>query len=181
MRLAEQDGFEAVRLRDVSREAGVALGTIYRRFRSKSDLLAAALDLETRQLQEHLQPDRIPGGEPIDRLTWFFGVATDMLVARPRLTGALLRAVASGDPEVAGKVTRYHDRMTSMIRQVMRGGPDHLPTDRETAVARILQAVWFASLVGWAGGLHGVDKVKQETVTAARLLLDGAPSGRSAG
>ena len=33
--LAEQGGFEAVRLRDVAAQANVALGTLYRRFRSK--------------------------------------------------------------------------------------------------------------------------------------------------
>ena len=42
--LAERDGFEAVRLRDVARLAKVALGTVYRRFQSKEDILVAALD-----------------------------------------------------------------------------------------------------------------------------------------
>src|SRR5262245_25646057 len=41
--LAEKGGFEAVRLRDVAAQAGVALGTLYRRFRSKEELLLAAL------------------------------------------------------------------------------------------------------------------------------------------
>ena len=40
--LAEQGGFEAVRLRDVASHAGVAMGTLYRRFHSKEDLLVAA-------------------------------------------------------------------------------------------------------------------------------------------
>ncbi len=44
--LAEKGGFEAVRLRDVASHAGVALGTLYRRFRSKEDLLLAALELQ---------------------------------------------------------------------------------------------------------------------------------------
>ncbi|MGH0031401.1 MAG: helix-turn-helix domain-containing protein [Myxococcota bacterium] len=43
--LAEQGGFEAVRLRDVAAQANVALGTLYRRLRSKEDLLLAALEL----------------------------------------------------------------------------------------------------------------------------------------
>ena len=37
--LAERGGFEGVRLRDVAAHADVALGTLYRRFRSKEDLL----------------------------------------------------------------------------------------------------------------------------------------------
>ena len=55
--LAEQGGFEAVRLRDVAAHAGVALGTLYRRFRSKEDLLVAArLDAEVERRQK---PHRI--------------------------------------------------------------------------------------------------------------------------
>lgn len=35
--LAEQGGFEAVRLRDAAAHAGVAMGTLYRRFRSNPE------------------------------------------------------------------------------------------------------------------------------------------------
>ena len=45
--LAESGGFEAVRMRDVAAHAGVALGTFYKRFRSKEDLLVAALEMES--------------------------------------------------------------------------------------------------------------------------------------
>ena len=44
--LAEKDGFQAVRLRDIAAQADVALGTVYRRFKSKEDILLAALGLE---------------------------------------------------------------------------------------------------------------------------------------
>ena len=37
--LADEGGFEAVRLRDVASASGVALGTVYRNFTSKEDLL----------------------------------------------------------------------------------------------------------------------------------------------
>ncbi len=42
--LAEEGGFENVRQRDVASRAGVALGTLYKSFRSKEDILSAALD-----------------------------------------------------------------------------------------------------------------------------------------
>ena len=49
---AEKGGFEAVRLRDVASKAGVALGTLYRHFRSKEDLLMAGLSLEAEALSQ---------------------------------------------------------------------------------------------------------------------------------
>ena len=57
VRLAEQGGFEAVRLRDVASHAGVALGTLYRYFGSKDHLMASALlawgDTGLRERPEH--------------------------------------------------------------------------------------------------------------------------------
>ena len=44
--LAEKGGFSAVRLRDVAEQAGVALGTVYKRFQSKEDMLMAALEMQ---------------------------------------------------------------------------------------------------------------------------------------
>ena len=43
MELATEGGYDAVQMREVGTEAGVALGTIYRYFSSKDDLLAAVL------------------------------------------------------------------------------------------------------------------------------------------
>ena len=60
--LAERGGFEAVRLRDVAAHAGVALGTLYRRFRSKEDLLVAALEQETRAVAQRIR-QRPPKGD----------------------------------------------------------------------------------------------------------------------
>ena len=52
LRLAADGGYDSVQMRDVSAEADVALGTIYRYFSSKDHLLVAAmvewmLELET--------------------------------------------------------------------------------------------------------------------------------------
>ena len=65
--LAEQGGFEAVRLRDVASRAGVALGTLYRRFRSKEDLLLAALHQELGDLRERVEHRPPEGDTPLER------------------------------------------------------------------------------------------------------------------
>ena len=48
--LAERDGYQAVRLRDVAASAQVALGTVYKRFASKEEILIAALEQESEKL-----------------------------------------------------------------------------------------------------------------------------------
>ena len=41
-------------------------------------------------------------------------------------------------------------------------------------VGQALVNVWFASLTGWASGLHGVEAIIADTHSAAELILDGS-------
>ncbi len=175
MDLAERDGYDAVRLRDLAEQAGVALATVYRRFSCKEDILAAALDLQVSQMLELMRDAEIPGADGVERLLWFFTMATDALAARPKLSSAMLRTVASGVPELAERVTRYHGRMVTLLIGVYRGHFDDVPpTPTEHTLAVLLQRVWFGALVGWTGGLHGHEPVIAQVEAAARLLVAGS-------
>jgi AcrR family transcriptional regulator len=173
--LAEQGGFEAVRLRDVAAHAGVALGTLYRRFRSKEDLLIAALEQEIGDYRERLIQRPPKGDTRLDRVTSFFQGATRALCRRPNLARAMIRAVATGDPELTQKMGSFHGRVGELVTMALRGAPapgeDAAPSDEERVLARSLQMVWFASLVGWSGGLHGQAGIVQQTRAAAELML----------
>jgi len=172
--LAESDGFDAVRLRDLAAKADVALGTVYRRFSSKEDILAAALERQVSQVHATLRDHPIPGDQPEERLDALFQMTTDALAAHPKLAAAMLRTVASGEPDLSEKVLRYHGRMTEIILGAYRGHFDgSLPSPAEQDLAHLLQNVWFASLVGWTGGMHGVDTVLETTRRATRLVLAG--------
>jgi AcrR family transcriptional regulator len=179
--LAEQGGFEAVRLRDVASHAGVAMGTLYRRFRSKEDLLIAALELETRELERRVRQRPPKGADARERVAAFFGIATRGLIRRPNLARALLRAAACGEPGLAKQVAAFHDRMEGMVVAALRGKPDpsgdsELSAECEISLAHSLTLVWFALLVGWSGGLHGQATVIEEMSTNVELLLLGARS-----
>ncbi|MDH3212465.1 MAG: TetR family transcriptional regulator [Myxococcales bacterium] len=173
--LAEKGGFEAVRLRDVAAHAGVALGTLYRRFRSKEDLLLAALELEILDHEQLLERRRLRGATPLERLTSFFQTMTRALCRRPNLARALVRAVATGEPGLTQKVAAFHTRIEDLITVALRGRGEsasgQAPSEEERTLAYTLQLVWFASLVGWAGGLHGQAAIVEQTRTAAELML----------
>jgi hypothetical protein len=97
---------------------------------------------------------------------------------RPQFARAMLRAMASGDAQMASKVAGFHSRMTRLIVAALRGKPVDLSrdlsaatsTERERQVAFMLQNVWFASLVGWAGGLHPTRDIAARIRTAAALM-----------
>jgi AcrR family transcriptional regulator len=173
--LAEKGGFEGVRLRDVAAHADVALGTLYRRFRSKEDLLLAALEQQIEDQGERLSRRPPRGDTPLERVTNFFLGTTRALCRRPNLARAMIRAVATGEPELTQKMAAFHDRMTEYIATALRGElvtgqPDRF-SDDERAIARSLQMVWFASLVGWSGGLFGQPGIVDQTRAAAVLML----------
>lgn len=172
--LAERDGYEAVRLRDLADRAGVALATVYRRFACKEDILAAALDQQVAVAAELLQGADIPGDGPEERLQWFFRMSTQLLEQQPKLAAAMLRTVACGVPEVAERITRYRARVTTIILTIYRGEDgDTGATPDERMLAHLLQNVWYGGLVGWTGGVHDAETILVQTDAAIRLLVAG--------
>src|SRR3954452_18309962 len=66
--LAAEGGYDAVQMRDVAARAEVALGTLYRHYSSKDQLLLAALAEQATTLRERLQHRPPRGNTPADRL-----------------------------------------------------------------------------------------------------------------
>lgn len=175
MDLAEKDGFDNVRLRDVSANAKVALGTVYRRFHNKEDILAAALEVQVVALEARMKEHPTGGATAEERLNAFFRLATAGLLRRPKLAAAMLRTVASGEPDLADKVTRYHGTMTQLVVNAIRG-PEGVQADvriPDLTAAFFLQQLWFGALVGWTAGLIEPALIGEQMKTAIRVILAG--------
>jgi AcrR family transcriptional regulator len=179
--LAEEGGFDNVRQRDVAANAGVALGTLYKSFRSKEDLLSAALDREAEQLERRMETNPAKGDSALERVVALFQIVTRGLCRKPNYARAVLRAMASGVPEVAGNVAAYQGRMNGLIIAAMRGigrmgyaeATTSPPTQDEMMLAFYLQQLWFASLVGWSAGLFDQAAIIDQVRTAGALLMKG--------
>ena len=176
--LAERDGYQAVRLRDVAATAQVALGTVYKRFASKEEILIAALEQESEKLVAKIGKKPVPGDDSRKRVGFVFSALTKGLLRRPNLAKALVRSLASGDPNITERVASFHALITALVMAAIRG---EAPADeavwggevdeRERTIASILQNVWFASFVGWAGGLHDGPQLLEDVDKTAALLL----------
>src|SRR5579885_3292976 len=167
--LGAEGGYDAVQMREVATQAGVALGTIYRYFSSKDHLLAEAqvewlLDLDRRV---STRPPK--GGRVADRVVDVLRRATRAMEQEPRLAEALLVALTSNDPEAA----RCQRETGDVITRIMAGA---FPSDFDAAVrddiVRVLGHVWFSSLIGWVNRWFGFEHVGEEIELAAHLLLD---------
>jgi len=177
--LADEGGFQAVRLRDVAEKSEVALGTLYKYFRSKEDLLLFALNEEVARLEAGMVSSPADGNTPLARVGDVFERATAGILAKPQFATAVLRAVAVGDPETALKIASLQLRVTRLIVAAIHGyGPDlsaplqdSAGSAHEQALAFALQQVWFASLVGWSAKLHPESAIIEQVHSAATMLL----------
>lgn len=171
--LAEEGGFDAVRQRDVASRAGVALGTLYKRFPSKEGILVTALELETTKMVERITAEPFDGESPVERVNVLLDTMTRTLCAKPNLAKALIKAITSGDPDLTERVASYHTRITDLIAAALAG--DGLPPDdRAKRVAYLLQKVWFATLMGWMGGLHTQADIMEQVGEASEWIVRGA-------
>jgi AcrR family transcriptional regulator len=184
--LAEQGGFDNVRQRDVAEQAGVALGTLYKAFRTKEDLLSAALERQTQLLELRMEGRPAPGSTPVERVTSFFQTVTRAMCRKPRYARAVLRAMSSGEPEVAGHVAAYQGRMNRLILAALRGSAPISeaamkktpPTYKEAKLALVLQQQWFAGLVGWSANLLSQNEVVEQLTFVADALMRGIKDKR---
>ncbi len=178
--LAEKGGFEAVRLRDVAEQSDVALGTLYKYFRSKEDILLFALNEEIERLEQSMVARPRSSGTPYDRICEFFRRGTRALARRPQFARAMIRSMTAGDADTAMKIAALQLRIARAVTAALRGvAPEiHAPLDqsignaREQAIAFTIMQVWFSSLVGWAAGLHPERVVSEQVRRAAGLILD---------
>ncbi len=167
MKLAADGGYDAVQMRDVASEAGVALGTIYRYFASKDHLLAACQVEFARGEQRRLELRPTQGDTAADRVVDVLRRATRAQERQPQLTAAMVTAISSPDPAVSG----CQREVTAVMAAVLAGPMGDIDPKLKAEITRALSHVWFSALLGWVNGWTNVGAVGQELESAARLLL----------
>ena len=179
--MAERGGFDAVRQREVAAQAGVALGTLYKRFASKEELLMAALELEVEKFEQRLKTRPLKGPTTVDRLTSLFANALTGFVRKPNLGRATIRATTSGP--LSPSFMTYHSMLVGHIvntiddEEAIAAGDTPLTAEQKRIFALLLLQVWFTSLVGWATGVQDPKSVARQLRLAADIMLRGLFAG----
>lgn len=174
--LAVRGGVEAMQMRSVAERAGVALGTLYRYFPSKMDLVVAVvteeLDLLEGGIVRRPPTADTPAGRAVDVLLR----ATRGLMREPELADALVRSLIMAEVKIELDV-----RITDLVWRVAAGslaaegaGEDGPDIDREDVgyvLAGSLTSVWIFELVEVLKGRRDVDEVERRLHVAAERLL----------
>jgi AcrR family transcriptional regulator len=167
MTLAAKGGYDAVQMRAVAQEADVALGTLYRYFSSKDELLLAGLEQLAQEMQEQLREHPVQGRTSHERVSKVLRTLCDLLEAEPLLAHAVVTALSSSDPATAEHTAGVQARLTAMIADAVDGEA----IEDIDGVIKVLGMVWFSSMLAWVGGRAEVGTMAADLELASRLLL----------
>ena len=167
MRMAGEGGYEAVQMRAVAEESGVALGTIYRYFSGKDELLVAGLAGWLRRTRRRVEAAGIAGDTPAERLIGLLEQSAKRTQQRPMLMGALVTALGTTSPAATPHKLAAEQEMRAIVVTALGPAPG---LDAE-GIARVLAHVWSSSLSRWVSGLAPDGSLSHELTNAARLLL----------
>ena len=167
--LASEGGYDAVQMRDVAARAEVALGTLYRYFSSKDHLMVAALGEWTSELQERLRQRPPAGATAADRVIDTLRRVTRALERTPRVSSALITALASLSAEDEAALA-LADEVYGTIAEIISASMDG-DAERLRDPIRVLSHVWFAALLTWVRGWRSSKQMMADLETAVRLLM----------
>jgi TetR/AcrR family transcriptional regulator, cholesterol catabolism regulator len=167
--LASRGGVEAMQMRTVAERAGVALGTLYRYFPSKMDLVVAVVGEELDLLESSIER-RPPGAATAaSRAVDVLMRATRGLMREPELADALIRSLIMAEVQ-----TPFGDRMTGLLLRVSANGLSlDEASEEQLDLAGSLASVWVQELLEMLRGRRTYDQIQRRIETAAaRLLTD---------
>jgi TetR/AcrR family transcriptional regulator, cholesterol catabolism regulator len=170
--LAGEGGYSAVTMQAVADRAGLGRATLYRYFASKDHLLAEVALAWGAQLTTALRERRLGAETPAERVAEVILCVLDAAQREPRLTGAVLAAATSPDPEAV----RAGQRLGALI-----GGYLEVALGAAAATARderadLLGHVFFSTLLHTTSGRLAPEAAAASVRAAAHHLFpEGAP------
>jgi AcrR family transcriptional regulator len=167
-KLARDGGYEGVRMREVSEQSGVALGTIYRYFGSREYLVYLA----TKRWAERTATAAIPksrSGDTMELCLRQLGRVVRAYTREPLVLEAWVRARISGDPGVIEHERRVGDDPS--YGWAFWPPLDHLDPYFKSLLRMSVEQVWFAGVVQWASGQKTLPAVHENLERLVRFLF----------
>ncbi len=170
--LGAEKELERVQMQEVAKRAGVALGTLYRYFPSKTHLFVAVMLDRIDRLDA--QAERRPQGSlsPCDAVYETLVRAGRALLRAPLLANAMLQSAGTSNAAAvpdAAKIDRHFQRLL-----LDAAGIDE-PTTRDATVLRLVVALWFGLLQSALNSRTSIPEVESDLRVACDRLLGDLP------
>jgi AcrR family transcriptional regulator len=165
--IAAKGGYEAVHMRAVAQQAGIAVGTLYRYYPSKVHLLVSALGREFERIDTQTDGAAV-GGTPHQRVHQMISSLNRSWQRHPQLTEAMTRAFVFADDSAAAEVENVAKLAQGLLARSMSGGR---PTEDQYHLAQVICDVWLSNLLAWSTERASATEVSTRLDLAIRLLI----------
>ncbi|MQY29291.1 TetR/AcrR family transcriptional regulator [Nocardia aurantia] len=156
--------YDRVQMLDVAKRAGVAIGTLYRYFPSKSHLFSAVFE---QRISAFVGAEwSSPTGDPVADVGENLVALSRELLRTPRLCGAMMQAVAAGYVSGDEGVTPRLALVRAVIETLGRA-----PDEVDLGVIRLLTYSWWGVLVSWLSHKIAPAEAEADVRLAAQLIL----------
>ncbi|MBH0781015.1 TetR family transcriptional regulator [Nocardia bovistercoris] len=161
-------GADAVQMRDVAKRSHVALATLYRYFRSKEHLLAAALeDWQKRLTRRFLVASGRAGADPVSGVLDYLRRAQRAFHRNPGMTALMLQTMTSVDPEAKAAIDRMNQTNAELFDRLLEGMAPEVVSNLVFGINAALSSALAAVLTGGMDSNKSLDQVEW----VARTLL----------
>lgn len=165
--LATEKELARVQMHEVAKRAGVAIGTLYRYFPSKTHLFVAVMVEQIDQIRDNLDR-RPPAGQGPDAIYEVLVRATRALLRRPALSTAMIQsnsmANAATVPD-AGKVDRVFHQI------LLEAAGIENPSEDDSTAVRLMMQLWLGVIQSCLNGRISIPDAESDIRTACDLLL----------
>ncbi|WP_343235050.1 TetR family transcriptional regulator [Streptomyces sp. SID10853] len=169
--LASLHGLDRVQMHEVAKQAGVAIGTLYRYFPSKTHLFVGVLADEIDRLGDTFGRRRpTPGLPPCDAAFAVLQQASRALLRRPALATAMLTSANNAEVAKVPEAAATDGGIRTVLLDVI--GLEH-PTPGDQARLRLLLQLWYGVLQSGLQGRISMPEVESDLRLGCRMLLTG--------
>lgn len=165
--LAADKGLERVQMHEVAKDAGVAIGTLYRYFPSKTHLFTAVMAAQVDRLDAKTFPPK-PDVPPEEAVAGLLVQASRDLLRRPLLAMAMLQSANAAHAATVTDAGRIDNAFRDIILRTL--GIER-PTAQDIALVRLLVQCWYGVLTSSLNGRVSMPDAEADIGLACRLLL----------
>ncbi|WP_156371192.1 TetR/AcrR family transcriptional regulator [Nocardia arizonensis] len=163
--------YDRVQMADIAKAAGVALGTLYRYFPSKTHLFAA---LFQDRIARFVGDDwSRTGADRAAVVGANLAALNRSLLADPRLCSAMLRATAAGYMNDLPADTLWLESESALTQAILDTVGITEPKPADHGVVLLLVYSWWGVLASSLSSRMSAERAERELRTAATLLLAG--------
>jgi AcrR family transcriptional regulator len=177
--IAADGGYDAVKMRAVADDAGIAVGTLYRYFPSKPHVLVAVLA----RAFERLGAERdwaITADSPRARLGQLNARLHEEWRTKPALAEAVTRAFVFADASASAELDHAAAVIEHLLGVAIAGGE---PSPRQHRLASMIIDIWLASLIAWVRHSTSAEDVAVRLERSIGLIVgdENQPAGHGHG